>query len=207
MEPSHDQTAPARGGSLRRRTLFRWLTDGLGAVATVILAIPFVGYILGMRKRPVQWVSLGSVGDFPPDETRLVTFDNPIRQPWDGMAAHIGVYVRRQGEASSEKTSSWCSPPIVPTWVVRSPGFPSRVCSCARVTVASITRPASAPRGRRHVGSFTASGGCAMGSWRSRRRIIRPCRTRWKNRRSRRPPGSLALARLRLKRADRWDAG
>ena len=58
---------------------------------------------LESRKRPVQWVPLGSIGDFPPDETRLVTFDNPIRQPWDGMAAHIGVYVRRQGEESGEQ--------------------------------------------------------------------------------------------------------
>jgi menaquinol-cytochrome c reductase iron-sulfur subunit len=97
MQSPHDQTASPADGSLKRRTLFRWLTYGLGALATVILAIPFAGYILGMRKRPIQWVPLGSIGDFPPDETRLVTFDNPIRQPWDGMAAHIGVYVRRQG--------------------------------------------------------------------------------------------------------------
>jgi Rieske Fe-S protein len=26
-----------------------------------------------------------------------VTFDNPIRQPWDGVVAHTGVYVRYQG--------------------------------------------------------------------------------------------------------------
>jgi menaquinol-cytochrome c reductase iron-sulfur subunit len=97
MQSPHDQTASPADGSLKRRTLFRWLTYGVGALATVILAIPFAGYILGIRKRPVQWVPLGSIGDFPPDETRLVTFDNPIRQPWDGMAAHIGVYVRRQG--------------------------------------------------------------------------------------------------------------
>ena len=97
MRPSEDQNASPAEGSLRRRTLFRWLTYGLGAIATVILAIPFAGYILGTRKRPIQWVPLGSIGNFPPDETRLVTFDNPIRQPWDGMAAHIGVYVRRQG--------------------------------------------------------------------------------------------------------------
>ena len=104
---------------------------------------------------------LGSVDDFPPDETRLVTFDNPIRQPWDGMAAHTGVYVRHQGKDERRRTSSWCSPPIVPTWVVRCPGFRSRACSCARATAVSITRPANAPRGRRRAGSFTASGGCA----------------------------------------------
>jgi menaquinol-cytochrome c reductase iron-sulfur subunit len=103
MQRSEDQNASPAEGYLGRRALFRWLTYGLGALATVITAIPFVGYILGMRKRPVEWVPLGTIDDFRPDETRLVTFDNPIRQSWDGLAAHIGVYVRRQGEASTER--------------------------------------------------------------------------------------------------------
>ncbi len=98
MEPHHVSTHSPADGSLRRRALFRWLTSGLGAMATVILAVPFVGYILGIRKRPAQWVTLGAVADFPPDETRQVTFNNPIRQPWDGLAAHIAVYVRHQGD-------------------------------------------------------------------------------------------------------------
>src|ERR1700735_279597 len=103
MQSPHDQIASPADSSLRRRTLFRWLTYGLGALATVILAIPFAGYILGIRKRSAQWVPLGSIDDFPLDETRLVTFENPIQQPWDGMVAHIGVYVRHQREKSSEQ--------------------------------------------------------------------------------------------------------
>ena len=102
MEPSRDQTLSTPTGLLKRRTLFRWLTGGLSILATLVLAIPFMGYVLGLRKRPGPWVPLGSISEFLPDETRLVTFDNPIRQPWDGLAAHIGVYVRRQGEPSSE---------------------------------------------------------------------------------------------------------
>ncbi len=58
------------------------------------MGLPLVGYLLGARKRPVDWVDLGRVDDFAAGETRLVTFDNPIRQPWDGMTAHTGVYVR-----------------------------------------------------------------------------------------------------------------
>ena len=55
MQSSHDQTASPADGSLRRRTLFRWLTYGLGALATVILAIPFVGYLFGaLRKHNVE---------------------------------------------------------------------------------------------------------------------------------------------------------
>ena len=45
------------------------------------------------------------VADFQLNQTRRVTFDNPIRQPWDGLVAHTSVYVRYQGQddrASSE---------------------------------------------------------------------------------------------------------
>jgi Rieske Fe-S protein len=79
------------------------VTCGLGAIATAILSIPLVGYLLGERKRPVDWVPLGPVGSFSPDETRLVTFDNPIRQPWDGLSAHTGVYVRYEGKDDAGK--------------------------------------------------------------------------------------------------------
>jgi Rieske Fe-S protein len=62
--------------------------------------VPFVGYLLGMRKKRLQWVPLGPVDSFALDETRLVTFVNPLRQPWDGLAANTGVYVRREGNDS-----------------------------------------------------------------------------------------------------------
>jgi Rieske Fe-S protein len=81
-----------------RRRFFKWLTFVTGAAATVIISIPFVGYLLGpLRKHRVQWVSLGPSENFPLNETRLETFQNPLGQPWDGMAAHMGVYVRNLG--------------------------------------------------------------------------------------------------------------
>jgi Rieske Fe-S protein len=83
-----------------RRTFFHWLTYGLGAVAAAAVGIPFIGYLFGVRKAPVDWAVLGLVADFPLNETRTVTFDNPIRQPWDGMVAHTGVFVRHQDGAS-----------------------------------------------------------------------------------------------------------
>jgi Rieske Fe-S protein len=42
-------------------------------------------------------VRLGKVEDFPLGETRLVSFNSELGTPWDGMAAHMGVYVRNQG--------------------------------------------------------------------------------------------------------------
>jgi Rieske Fe-S protein len=80
-----------------RRTFLGWLTYLLGAVAALLVGIPFIGYLFGARRAPVEWVPLGPVTDFPQDETRLVTFDNPIRRKWDGMVANTSVYVRYEG--------------------------------------------------------------------------------------------------------------
>src|SRR6516225_11893430 len=88
-----------------RRTLFRWLTYGLGAIAAAGVSIPFIGYLFGARKAPVDWVSLGLVEDFPENQTRLVTFDSPIRRPWDGMVANTGVYVPYEGR-EEKKTNA-----------------------------------------------------------------------------------------------------
>jgi menaquinol-cytochrome c reductase iron-sulfur subunit len=82
-----------------RRTFFLWFTYATGAVATVLLGIPFIGYLLGaFRKHEVHWIGLGAPSQFPLNETRLARFQNPLGQPWDGMAAHMGVYVRNLGQ-------------------------------------------------------------------------------------------------------------
>jgi Rieske Fe-S protein len=80
-----------------RRTFLELITYALGAVAAAVVGIPFVGYLVSVRKHPVTWVPLGSVASFPLNETRQVTFENPIRLPWDGIVAGTGVYVRNQG--------------------------------------------------------------------------------------------------------------
>src|SRR5258708_25174519 len=97
METTSDQPAAQAEALPGRRRFFQWLTYGLGAVAGAAAVVPFAGYLFGARKAPVEWVPLGPVTDFPPDQTRLVDFDNPIRQPWDGMVARTGVYVRYEG--------------------------------------------------------------------------------------------------------------
>lgn len=96
-ESSHRHT-PSPPDAPARRTFLQWLMYGLGALAAAAFGIPYIGFFLAaVRKAPVKWVNLGSPSKFPVNETRLETFDNPIRQPWDGMTAHIGVYVRNLG--------------------------------------------------------------------------------------------------------------
>ena len=97
MASASNPSVPPAEPLPERRTFFRWLTYGLGAVAAAAAGIPFVGYLFGARKAPVDWLPLGPVEDFPLNQTRRVIFPNPIRQPWDGMVANTGVYVRYEG--------------------------------------------------------------------------------------------------------------
>ena len=90
-------TGDCGAASPARRVFFRVLSGAVGAVAAAAAGIPIVGYFLGRRRREVKWVDLGPIGGFPLDETRMVTFDNPLRQPWDGITAQTGVYVRSAG--------------------------------------------------------------------------------------------------------------
>jgi Rieske Fe-S protein len=77
----------------------QWVTYGLGAAAAALVGIPFVGYLFGARRAPVDWIPLGPVADFPLNETRRVTFNTPLATPWAGMVGHNEVYVRYEGRA------------------------------------------------------------------------------------------------------------
>ncbi len=91
--------SPTSPSAPERRTFFRWLTYVAGAAASVVLGVPLLGFLFGpLRKNRIEWLKLGLVSDFPEGQTRLITFTNPIRQPWDGMTAHTGVFVCYLGE-------------------------------------------------------------------------------------------------------------
>jgi nitrite reductase/ring-hydroxylating ferredoxin subunit len=94
---------PATPEVPERRTFFqkiaRWVTVGVCVVAAAVVGVPLIGFMLAAirKKPPEKWVPLGPATSYPPGETRFVTFDSPLRQPWDGMTANTGVFVRSQG--------------------------------------------------------------------------------------------------------------
>ena len=60
-----------------RRNFFRWITYALGGVASAAVALPFVGYIFGERKRPDDWVERALELCREREHTLLVLHDVP----------------------------------------------------------------------------------------------------------------------------------
>lgn len=106
METSTPCEAATAQPSAGRRWFLRVMTAIFGAIASVVLSIPLVGYFVGLRKRAVYWVDLGAVADFPVNQTRRIDFTNPLRRPWDGITAITGVYARYEGK-NNEQTDQF----------------------------------------------------------------------------------------------------
>ena len=83
-----------------RRWMLMKAGIALNGLIGIALAIPIIRYLFDPIRPDSaynSWVSLGSADGFPMGETRLVTFTNPWRRPWDGQTVDIPCYVRRNG--------------------------------------------------------------------------------------------------------------
>jgi menaquinol-cytochrome c reductase iron-sulfur subunit len=82
-----------------RRAMLANLGILFNGIIAVLLAIPIVRYALssvfpGEKVHWESWLTLGSVDQFPPGQTRLATFRNPHVLPWDGKTADSVCWVR-----------------------------------------------------------------------------------------------------------------
>lgn len=84
-----DPPAPERRRFLSRMSLT------LGAVAALVIGIPSLWFVLGLRKTPRRWRALGTVNDFQVGSTVLVSFRDPSPLPWAGVTAKTAAWLRR----------------------------------------------------------------------------------------------------------------
>lgn len=80
----------------RRGFLFR-LGIALNVLGAALVGVPVVGYVFGSARRRTDgqsWIALGPVSGFPAGETRLATYENPVRVAWDGATAKVACWVR-----------------------------------------------------------------------------------------------------------------
>ena len=84
--------------SVSRRWFLLKLGIAFNGVVGLALATPVIRYLFSAVKPDSSyesWITLGPTEDYPLGETRLATFVNPFRRPWDGETAGVACYVRR----------------------------------------------------------------------------------------------------------------
>lgn len=85
--------------SLSRREFLMKVCILFNGIVAALLAVPIIRYVLSPvaheRKQGFQsWLPLGELNQFPPGQTRLATYRNPVVNPWDGKTADIACWVR-----------------------------------------------------------------------------------------------------------------
>ena len=80
-----------------RRGFLFWLGAALNSIAVVLIAVPVIGYIISPWRSGgwQKWTDLDNVKKYPKGQTRLATYVNPFRTPWDGYTADTACWVKR----------------------------------------------------------------------------------------------------------------
>ena len=95
MAEEHDhehEPLPEGVPPVTRRGLLFNLGLGANVVAASMIGIPIIGYVFSAvfkEKAQQAWIPLGRLEQFPEGQTRLATYTNPFRRPWDGFVADI----------------------------------------------------------------------------------------------------------------------
>lgn len=89
---------PCEDSELNRRSFLSRLSIVLSSIGAAIVAIPSVGFLLGLRRPTEIWRRVGSLNSFPIGATTQVSFEDPSPLPWSGVTAQTSAWVRRVGE-------------------------------------------------------------------------------------------------------------
>ncbi len=99
--PAHGNPAPAPDDAPSnpgRRGLLSKVSMAAGAAGAAIVAIPSVWFLLGLRKAPNVWRTVGKLDDFKIGSTSRVAFDDPSPLPWSGVTARTAAWLRRNSD-------------------------------------------------------------------------------------------------------------
>ncbi|HKV78055.1 MAG TPA: Rieske (2Fe-2S) protein [Candidatus Sulfotelmatobacter sp.] len=101
-----EQANPIETG--RRHFLTR-LSIAAGSLAAAIVALPSIGFLLGLRKPTMVWRNVGRVDDFRIGSTVEVKFLDPSPMPWAGVTAETAAWLRRIDELQFKAFSVDCT--------------------------------------------------------------------------------------------------
>lgn len=120
---------PEHGSSeVNRRKFLVRLSVALGSVAAALVAVPSAAFLLGLRKSPRIWRTVGSLSQFKVGETVNVAFQDPSPLPWAGVTAQTTAWLRRVDDSNFIAFSTICTHLGCPVrWLAEADLF---MCPC-----------------------------------------------------------------------------
>lgn len=94
---------------LSRRKFLTRLSIGLGSIGAALIAVPSVAFLLGLRKTPQIWRTVGKLDDFEIGSTVNVSFPDPSPLPWSGVTAQTAAWLRRVDDREFVAFSMICT--------------------------------------------------------------------------------------------------
>ena len=88
------------GTLLTRRNLLILVSIAAGGLASAVVGIPLVGFLLAplVRKQPPVWRDVGALDKFEVGHTQKVTFEDSSAIPWGGSDSETAAWLRRVDE-------------------------------------------------------------------------------------------------------------
>ncbi len=126
----------------RRKFLIR-LSITLSSIGAALVAVPSVGFLLGLRKSPQIWRTVGKLEDFEIGSTVNVSFQDPSPLPWAGVTAQTAAWLRRVNDQEFIAFSMVCTHLGCPVrWLASADLF---MCPCHGGVFYADGRVASGP--------------------------------------------------------------
>jgi len=133
-------------GKYARDLFLTGIIIGFGGIASVVLGIPLVGYLLTplFEREPLIWRDVGAVSDFAVGSTTLVQYQDPNALAWAGSTTTAGAYLQRSTQTSFNAFSMYCTHLGCPLhWVPPPAGL--FFCPCHGSTFYSDGKVAAGP--------------------------------------------------------------
>lgn len=128
MNPDEPCPDCAAAEDLPRRRFLERISIAAGAIGALLVAVPSIGFLLGLRRPTKVWRVVGNIGDFRVGSTTKVAFEDPSPLPWAGVTANTAAWLRRSSDTEFIAFSVDCTHLGCPVrWL---PGANLFMCPC-----------------------------------------------------------------------------
>jgi menaquinol-cytochrome c reductase iron-sulfur subunit len=92
-----------------RRQFLTRISVILSSIGAALVAIPSVAFLLGLRKTPQVWRTVGKLSDFKIGSTVNVSFQDSSPLSWSGVTAQTAAWLRRTSDQQFVAFSMNCT--------------------------------------------------------------------------------------------------